>query len=146
MALLGTYFYLLQGLSKYKNISSLSDISYQKSKTASDEIKKVNTLADVALKIDSVTYYPQEILNNIYKYKPEGVAVLSYTIDLEKGLIKIKGLSAGRVGLLEFKNKLEEGEDFQNVELPISSFEQGENIDFDMSFIYSELISGQTKK
>jgi len=118
-------------------LNSLSDVTYQKSKTASDQIKNVNTLADKTLKIGSVNIYPQDVLNLIYQKKSENVVILSYKLDLEKGAVSITGLAVGRSDLLDFKNKLEEGEDFQNVILPLTSFEQGENIDFSMNFVYS---------
>ena len=137
MALFGTYLYLVQGLSRHNGLNSLSDVTYQKSKTASDQIKNVNTLADKTLKIGSVNIYPQDVLNLIYQKKPENVVILSYKLDLEKGAVSITGLAVGRSDLLDFKNKLEEGEDFQNVILPLTSFEQGENIDFSMNFVYS---------
>lgn len=137
MALFGTYLYLVQGLSRHNGLNSLSDVTYQKSKTASDQIKNVNTLADKTLKIGSVNIYPQDVLNLIYQKKSENVVILSYKLDLEKGAVSITGLAVGRSDLLDFKNKLEEGEDFQNVILPLTSFEQGENIDFSMNFVYS---------
>ncbi len=146
VALTGTYFYMLQGLSKYKNFNSLADTSYQKSKTASNEIKTVNTLADRTIKIDSVSYYPQDILNLINRKKPETIAIFSYTIDLEKGSVSISGLSSGRDDLFNFKKKIEEGGEFQKVVLPLTSFEQGENIEFDMSFVYSKLVPLSTVK
>lgn len=139
MALTGTYFYMLQGLSKYKDFNSMSDTSYQKSKTASSEIKNVNTLADKTIKIDSVNNYPQDVLNLIYQKKPESIAIFSYEVDLEKGVISISGLSSGRDDLFNFKKKIEEGGEFQKVVLPLTSFEQGENIEFDMSFVYTKL-------
>jgi hypothetical protein len=141
MALSGTYLYLLQGLSRHKNVNTLFDVSYQKSKAASDEIRNVNTLADKTIKIDSINIYPQEVLNLIYTKKPESIVILSYKIDLEKGSVLIKGLSAGREDLYNFKKKIEEGGDFQKVVLPLTSFEQGENIEFEMSFVYSKLVN-----
>ncbi len=146
VALTGTYIYMLQGLAKYKNFNSLSDTSYQKSKTASSEIKNVNTLADKTIKIDSVNYHPQDVLNLIYRKKPENVAIFSYKIDLEKGVISISGLSSGRDDLFNFKKKIEEGGEFQKVVLPLTSFEQGENIEFNMTFVYSKLVAGAVKK
>src|SRR3972149_5529289 len=139
MALFGTYLYLMQNLSKYSDFNSLSDVSYQKSKSASDQIKQVNTLADKTIKIDSVNHYPQDVMNLIYQKKPENVVILSYRVDLEKGSVSITGLSAGRSDLLEFKNKLAEGGDFQNILLPLTSFEQGTNIEFSMGFNYAKL-------
>ena len=139
MALFGTYLYLMQNLSKYSDFNSLTDVSYQKSKSASDQIKRVNTLADKTIKIDSVNHYPQDVMNLIYQKKPENVVILSYIVDLEKGSVSITGLSAGRSDLLEFKNKLAEGGDFQNILLPLTSFEQGTNIEFSMGFNYAKL-------
>lgn len=146
VALAGTYFYMLQDLSVYKNNSSISDSSYQKSKTASSEIKNINTLADKTIKINSVSYYPQDALNLINQKKPENIAIFSYNINLEKGSILISGLASSRDDLFGFKKKIEEGGEFQKVVLPLTSFEQGENIEFDMSFMYSKLIPNTTKK
>lgn len=139
VALSGTYFYLVEGLSKYNGVNTLSDVSYQKSKTASDQIKLANTLSDRTVKIDSVSVSPQQVLNLIYKQKPESVAILDYKLDLEKGSITIEGLSAGRNDLYDFKTNIEGSGDFQQVELPLSSFEQGSNIQFKMSFVYTKL-------
>ena len=146
MALSGTYLYILQGLSKHSNANSLFDVSYQKSKAASDEIKNVNTLADKTIIIDSINIYPQEVFNLINQKKPESIAILSYEIDLERGSVSIKGLSAGREDLYNFKKKIEEGGDFQKVVLPLTSFEQGENIEFEMSFVYSKLVNSTKAK
>ena len=146
VALTGTYFYMLQGLAKYNNLNSLSDTSYQKSKSASSEIKNINTLADKTIKIDTVNHYPQDVLNLIYRKKPENIAIFSYKIDLEKGSVSISGLSSGRDDLFNFKKKIEEGGDFQKVVLPLTSFEQGENIEFSMTFVYSKLVAGAVKK
>ena len=143
MALTGTYLYFLQRLSKYKNIDTLSSASYQKSKTASNEIKSINMLADRTLKIDSVSVYPQEILNLIYQKKSDAIAILSYKIDLEKGEILINGLAQGRDSLFEFKERLEEDGSFTNIVLPISSYQQGENIEFQMGFVYAKIASSK---
>jgi len=141
MALTGTYLYMLQGLSEYKNSNVLTDVSYQRSKTASDEIKNVNTLSERTIRIDSVSYFPQEIMNLIYQKKPESVAITSYKLDLEKGSVSINGLAAGREDLLQFKNNLGDGGDFQNISLPLTSFEQGENIEFSLTFLYSKMVN-----
>ncbi len=146
MALTGSYFYMLRELSAYKGKSGVADSSYQKSKTASSEIKNINTLSDKTIKINSVSYYPQDVLNLINQKKSDNIAILSYNINLEKGSITISGLASNRDDLFNFKKKIEEGGDFQKVVLPLTSFEQGENIEFDMSFMYSKLLPDTTKK
>ncbi len=145
MALTGTYFYIVQGLSKYNGLNTLSDTSYQKSKTASDIIKNVNTVSERTIKIDSISVFPQEILNMIYAKKPENIAIINYKIDFEEGKIRIMGVSAGRDDLFLFKKNLEDCGEFQNIDLPLTSFEQGENIEFEMSFECRKLVPSQTK-
>ena len=76
------------------------------------------------------------MLNGIYTSKPPGVKIIKYALDLDKGLISLQGQATDRLTLINFKESLEKLDDFENVEIPISSFEAETNLEFSLTFSY----------
>jgi hypothetical protein len=62
-------------------------------------------------------------------------------MDLDLGVISLKGMAANRNDLVNFKKNLEANSDIGSVDVPISSFETESNIDFGLAFKYIPLIS-----
>jgi len=67
-------------------------------------------------------------------------------VDLDKGSIEVSGISADRSSLIEFKQKLEENENFTEVFVPISSLETESNIAYRISFVFVKPDNGKESK
>jgi hypothetical protein len=59
-----------------------------------------------------------------------------YDIDLDKGTGEIEGIAQNRQSLVTFRENLEKNTDIGNIEIPISNFESGSNLEFIMKFNY----------
>jgi len=73
-----------------------------------------------------------DVFNIIVGYKPDSIKIDSmfYDRETQDGRITISGVSKDRETLLSFLKSLEGEEIFNRVELPISSFVEGEDIEF----------------
>jgi hypothetical protein len=75
----------------------------------------------------------EEVINQILLKKTSDIKIsgISYDFDASKGkTIKISGTASSRERLLLFKRTLEDGGTYKKVDLPISSFVKGTNINF----------------
>src|SRR3989344_5049699 len=133
LSTLGGYLYLSQQIKtvKQENLEKL-DITKKRESLVS-EIKRINTLAESVVKIKDVSLIPQTLLNDIWAAKPEGITLEKYKLDLDKGLIELKGRSQDRSTLIGFKNNLEAAPTFDLVDVPISSFEEEKDIEFKLT-------------
>ncbi len=141
---LASYIVLSQMISDFEARNLTKTQIATKRGEAVSEVKKINEISDKVDKIQKISVDPQIILNEIYRAKPAVVALNKYELDLEKGLIALEGVSANRTSLIDFKKSLEESEKVGMVNLPLSSFESDENIEFTLEFNY--LLESNQKK
>jgi Tfp pilus assembly protein PilN len=134
-AILGSYMYLSQQINSLRSSSVVLNLPPDKA-NALDLINKINSAAEKVITIDKFSFSPNVVINMINKVKFEGVSVQRYRIDLEAGKIEIIGIASTRKDLIDFKDALEEYEDFSLVQIPISSLEAESNLEYDMKFIY----------
>jgi len=100
------------------------------------QVQEVNDTSEMVVKVGSKVFQPQVVMNTITKLRPAGISIDYYDINFETAEINIRGKANSRLILIDFKKKLEESEEFSDVDLPLSSLEKENNIDFDISFIY----------
>jgi hypothetical protein len=141
---LGVYFFLSQQIDSITKTSVIQRIPPEKAKLI-DQIREINEIAQKVEYIAGVSISPEAILNEIYLAKPSGVDISEYSLDLQGGNIQLKGTSVTRGELLEFKQTIEESDNYSLVTIPISSFEKERDLTFQMSFRYLPLISNKSK-
>lgn len=136
---LTAYLFMNQSISNLK-----AEVGEGKSLTATNplqEIESINKISKNVIKIKNATVSPQSILNNINLSKPSGISINDYSLDLDKGEIRLQGFATNRVALIEFKEDLENVGDFEKVDIPISSFEAETNLEFSLTFNYVPISS-----
>ena len=139
LTILGTHLYLRDQTVLLKKSNKLVLESLQKRREVSEQVREINEISENILKIKAIYVMPQEILNAIYSAVPPGVSISKYDVDLDKGEIKLSGRASDRLGVVEFKQKLEKNPNFSAINVPISSFELKENSEFNLSFEYPKL-------
>lgn len=110
------------------------------------EVNNINSMSSKVIAINSVSYYPQTIMNEIYDAKPETVSLFKYYLDLDQGIVEVTGISEDRSSLLVFKNSLEENEKFSIVDIPVSALETEKDIEFTLQFGYLPISATIKKK
>ena len=146
IASLGTYLYLNQQIAKLGREESSQNLMLGEIAEAGNEIERINLVAEKVSKIVEVSVPVEEVFNNIINAKPDGVVINRYLVDLDKGSIEVSGISADRSSLIEFKQKLEENENFTEVFVPISSLETESNIAYRISFVFVKPDNGKESK
>lgn len=139
LVVLGTYMVITQQIATLKLYSQTYDQIIEERKTAEVQANRINKVVSDILNIKTATVFPESVLNKIFVAKPSGVALVSYDLDLDKGIIALRGTSVDRQSLVEFKENLEKVEDFGAVNIPISSFEEVVDLLFTINFIYIPL-------
>lgn len=84
--------------------------------------------------------FSQEVINEIILKKTPGIKItdISYQKDPEAGeTINVNGIASSRETLLLFSRALQDDTAFSKVDLPISNFVKGSNINFNLSLIPS---------
>ncbi|MDO8659129.1 MAG: hypothetical protein Q7K54_00850 [Candidatus Parcubacteria bacterium] len=102
-------------------------------------IKKVNFKLDLIEKSGKNQFFvSQKVINVIVANKMSEIKItdISYENDTEKGKkVNIEGVAPSREALLSFRLALEGDKSFKQVDLPISNFVKGSNIQFSLSLI-----------
>jgi hypothetical protein len=134
---LGTYLFLNQQISTFRKDNGTKLNVVVETEGARNQIKKINETSDKTIRVVNGSLLPHDVLNPIYEIKPEGVRIDQYDIDLDLGTVVLNGVALTRTDLINFKKAIEQDENFVQVSLPISSFEVESNLNFELSFIYS---------
>ena len=100
------------------------------------QVKEINMIVDRVSKIKQADILPQNVLNEITRASVRGITIYDYVIDLDKGMVVILGTAFDRQSLLTFKQNLELNPKIDQLNVPISSFEQEFNLEFEVSFVY----------
>jgi len=74
------------------------------------------------------------ILADISTKVPSGVQITYLALTKSQKEVEIRGKSSTRDNLVIFKNNLEEGENYTNLDIPITSFLQKTDLDFKINF------------
>lgn len=106
-------------------------------------IKDVNNKLQIIERAWSNDFvFSQRVINAIILKKLPNIKItgISYEADLksesgEEGAISIEGMAPSREVLLSFRQALEDSNFFKKVDLPISNFVKGSNIQFYLSLI-----------
>lgn len=93
--------------------------------------QKIKTISDIRNKKVFVSQY---IIDQLVQNKPSEIKInqITYTSSSGEYLVSIRGVAPSRDGLLSFKQYLEKNPSFKEVDLPISNFIKGSNIQFDI--------------
>ena len=139
LTILGIYLTLTNKVSalRKQNISQRADLPHE----VSIKIQEINQISDKIVQITSVSKSPQKVINAINDLKPSGINLSKQIIDLDSGEILIKGRAADRQTLIQFKQSLESSEDFAKVNIPISTFEKEQDLEFGVTLSYLPAIA-----
>lgn len=102
------------------------------------QVAEVNSLTKKVQTIQEATKYPHEIVNTVTKAKPQGITLNSYKIDLESGSLIIGGKAENQEKLIEFKLALDKIETLSSVKIPLSSFEEGADLNFEIDIQFGQ--------
>ncbi len=133
-------------LSNSKSNIALQRLELQKAETAPffneetrEIIKETNKKLDIIETAQSNKFSVSEkVINAILKEKISGIKIAQIAYEnntIEGKKIRISGTAPSRDVLLLFRKTLESSEAFKNVDLPISNFVKGSNIEFYISLI-----------
>ncbi|KKQ98401.1 MAG: Type IV pilus assembly protein PilM [Candidatus Woesebacteria bacterium GW2011_GWA1_39_12] len=136
LVVLGGYLFMVQEVNNYKAESLKNQKVTQQGQEALKDVTLINTISDKILKIKKEFTLTQEILNKIQRARVTGIILNSYDLDLDRGLVRLSGVSSDRNTLVEFKRNLESNDDFSEVAIPISNFEEEFNLEFEITFSY----------
>lgn len=137
---LGGYFFFNQQIQGVKVQGGESFEAIKRMQEADAKVRGVNVVSDRVAKIADASVPPQVVLNEITKARVPGISISEYSLDLDKGLIKISGVASNRNALLAFKQNLQGNSNIGQIDIPISSFEKDVNLDFEASFLYLPLV------
>ena len=105
------------------------------------EIKNIDTKLDVIENAENSQFsFSKKIINSVLANKISGIRIdaFSYQDNVVEGKkIKITGIASSRKALLLFRQSFEDDTAFKAVDLPISNFVKGTNIQFYLSLIPS---------
>ncbi len=147
IAILPSYF-----LSSVKNRIVDNKLEIQKNEIVpSLDQKIVSTIKDINEKLDLIDnaqkdkfIISERVVNNILLERIPNIKItnISYEENSQSGSqqdkkIVVQGNASSREVLLQFRNALEDDVAFKQVELPISNFVKGSNIQFYLSLIPS---------
>lgn len=82
--------------------------------------------------------FSEKVINEIILQKVPGIKINSFSYQndsLDGRKVNIAGIAQNREQLLLFRQALEEDSLFKNVDLPISNFVKGNNIEFNLNLI-----------
>jgi len=109
-------------------------VSSQESLTAMGDMNKKLTIVENAEKNQFLI--SKNVINAILAKKTSSIKIIQITYQYDPILgkkIGILGTASSRDALLSFEQTLENDKDFTNVNLPLSSFVQDSNIQFDLT-------------
>ena len=133
---LGAYLILMQQLGEYKTKNDAKrDIASKRQKIISD-VSYINGVSDRVKKIKDLTFVPQVLIDEVNKAKPAGITITYYKLDLDTGKIFLKGISSSRIELISFKDNLDANPNMDSIQIPITSFEAENNLEFGLDFEY----------
>lgn len=129
--------YILSSV-KYKSATTRLEAEKKKISDSADGLdpikiaKKVNANLKILGQESSMMPLSYDVFTTVVGHKPESVKIKSIFYDREKdaGRVSVVGVSKDRKTLLLFLQSLESEKMFNSVELPISSFVEGEDIEF----------------
>jgi len=133
---LGAYLFMSQNISATRNNLEIIEGNVTDYVNPLDEIESVNSVSQNIINIKNASVLPQIVLNQIYLSKPQDIKILKYDLNLDRGEIRLYGISANRKTLIQFKDNLEKLDDVDKVDIPIASFESETNLEFSMTYLY----------
>lgn len=102
----------------------------QQRKQTLQKVNEVNASVQKVSAIKNIFIQPKKVLNEITSAGSENIDIQIYILDLDKGNIHLEGVSTDRSSLIEFKQNLENVENITSVNIPISSFEVEQDLEF----------------
>lgn len=100
------------------------------------EVDEINELSENVIEISKRYHLPQEVIEKIMSVRPGGISIANYRINLESGGVILVGKALDRSTLVNFRQRLEDIEEFSNVTIPVSNLVDNIDIDFELSLDY----------
>ncbi len=104
------------------------------------EVNRVNSLSERVISFSESVISPGKIVNLFKSTVAEGVVLSSYNINYRTGETILGGRAGNRTSLLAFKNALEDKEELERIELPISALIPETDINFEIRLYYKPLV------
>lgn len=131
LAVLGVYLLLDRQIKIFESVQSMS-----LPEAVINQIDEINLIVRKTSKIRSISYLPQEIIEEVNSLSPPGITLTGYQLDFGTGRIILKGKAINREKLIEFKKVLAENKNYTEISIPISNLEAETDLDFELRCIY----------
>jgi len=116
--------------------SSVDAGEYKKIRKLDEEFSLANVKMSKIIEIDASQFYWSELLKGLSRITDDGVAVTD--LSTKNLAVFIAGVSRDRENLIDFKEKLEREDCFEQVNLPLSNFVSKDNVGFQIDFKIKE--------
>lgn len=115
-----------------ENFKQSSQAKYQELDEYEKEIISMNSLVDEISKIQKKHLYWTDVLSELEKSTPAGMTITDLTTKDYR--IMLAGRAKTRESLVDFKEKMNSGGCFENLNVPLSNLVDKENIAFQVDF------------
>lgn len=117
-----------------KEYLTFSDL-YKKSEQEFNDkkISDINQEINNALVVQKDFFPSSVIIKKMTEIVSDGIVLGNMRIDVDKKIVKIKGLANSRENFLIFKENLENSDFLKKIDSPLTSILQKQNIDFEIS-------------
>lgn len=110
------------------------------------DVKTVNTSIDKYLLIKQSIQPFQKIINEIEEKAGQTITISNYSINMENGQIVIQARAITPQAILDFKQSMQDSENFTSIDIPITLTSREVNLDFEMKAVYKPLSVPTTQK
>jgi len=117
----------------FNNIVEQTTLVTKNNQGYNNKIRDINSRIDFVEKIQNGFIPSSNLLETIADITSKDIGLYYLKINFEEQTIKIKGKAGLRESLLDFKQKMETTNIFNNIDFPIKNILEKENIDFEIN-------------
>jgi hypothetical protein len=117
----------------FNNIVEQTTLVTKNNQGYNNKIRDINSRIDFVEKIQNGFIPSSNLLETIADITSKDIGLYYLKINFEEQTIKIKGKAGLRESLLDFKQKMEATNIFNNIDFPIKNILEKENIDFEIN-------------
>lgn len=115
---------------KERELNYSQNLTPETRKEVVDEVNKANKYARLVLSLSESDYFPTKVVREIAKVKKTEITLMKSEVRMQEMMVDLSGIAENRDSLLIFKKSIEELSFVELVTLPVSSFNEEQNIPF----------------
>ncbi len=125
-----------------ENVVTLSS-SLEKAGFNRGEVQEINLQAQTIVDLFPRKKTPEAAINTVYQLLPEGMRISTVTYIATENQVEIAGVSTTRDLILDFRDALSQTGEFAKIEVPLSSLEHVQDVDFSIVVTLMEKENGK---